>query len=302
MTTLMDEDLLSTARNLKGRVVLITGGGNGVGREASILFAKYGARVVIGDVDVKGGNWARQECEKVGKLLGGGAIFKRCDVSSWEEQVALFTAAVETYWRIDCVVINAGMNTLLALHIILMSSRRYGFFTPMYRYTNPPAKPKLGILDVNLVGAIYTAGLAQHYLLQNEGPRGSIIFVGSMTSFNPVGKVEIYTASKHGLLAFHDSLHHVLAEQGIHSAIICPHVMNTGVLDVSSLLGVAGVPLTPVPRVAKTILHAASEQETRSDSGAIYVLPDAGPALRVACGELDNIHEVVKERVERMIV
>ncbi|KIM21564.1 hypothetical protein M408DRAFT_304274 [Serendipita vermifera MAFF 305830] len=288
MTTLTDEDLLSTARNLKGRVVFITGGGNGVGRVLSILFAKYGARVVIGDVDVKGGDWTRRECEKVGRLSGGSAIFKRCDVSSWEEQVELFTAAMEAYGRIDCAVINAGKDT------------PYGFFTPMYRYTSPPAKPKLGILDVNLVGAIYTARLAQHYLLQNYEPRGSIIFVGSMSIFNPVGKVEVYTASKHGLLAFHNSLHHVLAEQGIHSAIICPHVMNTGVLDVSSLLGVAGVPLTPVPRVAKTILHAAGER--RGNSGAAYVLPDAGPALRVARGEMQDIYEIVKERVERMIV
>lgn len=54
MSALTREDCYANASKLNGRVVLITGGGSGFGRETALKFTELGARVVLGDVDKKG--------------------------------------------------------------------------------------------------------------------------------------------------------------------------------------------------------------------------------------------------------
>jgi 3-oxoacyl-[acyl-carrier protein] reductase len=90
---------------LAGKVAIITGAGRGIGREAAVLFAREGAKVVLADVDPQG--------EKVVgeiKELGGEAIFVRSDVTNRESCVAMAAAAVSSFGRIDILVNNAGIT------------------------------------------------------------------------------------------------------------------------------------------------------------------------------------------------
>jgi 3-oxoacyl-[acyl-carrier protein] reductase len=90
---------------LAGKVAIITGAGRGIGREAAVLFAREGAKVVLADVDPQG--------EKVVgeiKELGGEAIFVRSDITNRESCVAMAAAAVSSFGRIDILVNNAGIT------------------------------------------------------------------------------------------------------------------------------------------------------------------------------------------------
>jgi len=90
---------------LAGKVAIITGAGRGIGREAALLFAREGAKVVVADVDPQG--------EKVaGEIQAGGgeAIFARGDVTSHESCVAMVDAAVAAFGRVDILVNNAGIT------------------------------------------------------------------------------------------------------------------------------------------------------------------------------------------------
>jgi len=90
---------------LAGKVAIITGAGRGIGREAAVLFAREGAKVVLADVDLQG--------EKVVgeiKELGGEAIFVRSDITNRESCVAMAAAAVSSFGRIDILVNNAGIT------------------------------------------------------------------------------------------------------------------------------------------------------------------------------------------------
>ena len=88
---------------LEGKVALISGGARGMGAEEALLFAKEGARVVIGDVLEEGRNIAAE-------IGGGQAIFVRLDVTKegdWQRAVSM---AEEVYKRLDILVNNAGVS------------------------------------------------------------------------------------------------------------------------------------------------------------------------------------------------
>ena len=88
---------------LEGKVALISGGARGMGAEEALLFAREGARVVIGDVLEEGRDIAAQ-------IGGGQAIFVQLDVtreSDWQRAVSM---AEEVYKRLDILVNNAGVS------------------------------------------------------------------------------------------------------------------------------------------------------------------------------------------------
>ena len=90
---------------LEGKVALISGGARGMGAEEALLFAKEGARVVIGDVLEEGRDIAAE-------IGGGQAIFVRLDVtreSDWQRAVSM---AEEVYKRLDILVNNAGVSAV----------------------------------------------------------------------------------------------------------------------------------------------------------------------------------------------
>ena len=90
---------------LEGKVALISGGARGMGAVEAVLFAREGAKVVIGDVLEEGRDVA-------GSIPGGAAVFTRLDVTSerdWQRAVSL---AEEIYGKLDILVNNAGVSAV----------------------------------------------------------------------------------------------------------------------------------------------------------------------------------------------
>jgi NAD(P)-dependent dehydrogenase (short-subunit alcohol dehydrogenase family) len=89
-----------------GKVVIVTGGGSGIGQAACHLYAREGARVVVSDIDEKGGN----ETVKAIQEMNGDAIFVRADVSKPDDCQAMVAAGLEKYGRLDIAFNNAGIG------------------------------------------------------------------------------------------------------------------------------------------------------------------------------------------------
>ena len=87
------------------KVVLVTGGSRGIGRATAVLFAKSGAKVVIGDVDPAG-----SETVETIKRDGGKAIFVQTDVIDEGNVKNLIATAVKTYGGLHCAFNNAGIG------------------------------------------------------------------------------------------------------------------------------------------------------------------------------------------------
>ena len=90
--------------DLSGQVALVTGGSSGIGKATSLLFARCGAKVVIGDV-----NPAGVEIAETIKQERGEAIFIETDVSVAEQMKNLVTATVKTFGGLHCAFNNAGV-------------------------------------------------------------------------------------------------------------------------------------------------------------------------------------------------
>ena len=88
-----------------GKVALVTGGGSGIGRQACLVFAREGAKIVVSDVTVEGG----EETVSLIKQAGGEATFIKADVSQEAEVEALIAKTVETYGQLNCAHNNAGI-------------------------------------------------------------------------------------------------------------------------------------------------------------------------------------------------
>lgn len=88
----------------EGKVAVVTGGGNGIGRASSMSFAREGASVMVSDISEEAGQAVVEEI----RSAGGTAQFTLCDVTSEEQVEALIKGTVDTFGRLDCAHNNAG--------------------------------------------------------------------------------------------------------------------------------------------------------------------------------------------------
>src|SRR5256714_1311422 len=93
-----------------GKVALVTGGGNGIGRAACVGFARHGAKVVAVDAD----GAAAEATAGIGRQNGGEGLAVTADVTKSVEVKAYVKAAIDKYGRIDCFFNNAGIEGKVA--------------------------------------------------------------------------------------------------------------------------------------------------------------------------------------------
>lgn len=100
-------------RDLEGKSIIVTGGGSGIGRAAALACAVAGARVVVADIDVAGG----EKTVAAIRAEGGDAIFVTTNVADEEQVEALLAATLSKYGRLDGAFNNAGLSqTNVPLH------------------------------------------------------------------------------------------------------------------------------------------------------------------------------------------
>lgn len=283
MTTVLDEHLYDNADRAKGAVVLITGGGRGIGRLTAIEFAKRGARIVIGDVNVQTGEQTISEISEA----GGQAIFQKCDVTIWDDQVSLFERAISEYGEVDIVVANAGIGET-------------GEFGTVKLVDGRPVKPTFKTMEVNLMAVLQTTHLALHYIsLKQEStlPR-TVVLIGSMASFQGIPRGPYYSGSKHAVLGVFRAITPFFKDKGIRTAIVCPWFADTEIVQTSVKVILAGIPLVPVSRATGAIVGAACDPDPETDA-SVWTLPDGGPVFRLP---RDGLHHGVYKMLNNRIM
>ncbi|CAA7261793.1 unnamed protein product [Cyclocybe aegerita] len=292
MSRIPDDKLAEYSHRVKGKVLVITGAGAGIGRQTALLFASYGAKVVIGDLNPDAALTVVDEIEKAGGFrLSPFATHRtaaciKCNVVKFEEQVDMFEFAIKKYGSVDIVVPNAGITETAK------------FMTPVLE-NGRPKQPKTTTLDVNLTGVLWTAHLAVHYLFVNKQPTDdlkSLIFIGSVASWQAIPLGELYTASKHAVLGLMRSLHPTLGARGVRVGCIHPFFVETNIVPFVVKVALAGIPFVPIERVAGAIFNAATDPDPKT-SGSAYLLLDDGHAFRVPKEQFKmGVYQMIDER------
>jgi NAD(P)-dependent dehydrogenase (short-subunit alcohol dehydrogenase family) len=164
------------AHPMHGRVVLITGGAQGIGRGIAQAVLGAGGSVMLGDLDKEAGAACLQEWQ-----VGDRAAFRQLDVSRENSVQRWVNAALARFGRIDGLVNNAGIADPLRepLHTLPLEQ--------WYRYIN-----------TNLTGAFLCSKHAMPALVKAQG---AIVHIASTRALQSEANTEAYAASKGGLVA-----------------------------------------------------------------------------------------------------
>lgn len=211
MPAVSTQECYAHADRLRNRVILITGAGSGFGRATALKFTELGAKVVLGDVDTKG---LAETVKQVTSQSGSSSVVSaRCDVTSWDDQVALFEAGAKAFGNIDIVLPNAGVS-----EIGRFDPRLDGDATKL-------TKPNLKTIEIDLIGVLYTTRIALWYFINDkrkEPGLRSIAFTGSMSTFYGSDGVG-YGVSKAGVLGIMKGIVAACDDLKVRVATICPY-------------------------------------------------------------------------------
>jgi len=194
-------------KTLKDKVAIVTGGGSGIGRATSELFAKEGAKVVVSDIDEKKGNDVVAAITKA----GGEAIFVKADTSSATDNENLVKKAVEKFGGLHIAVNNAGIGGPLGL-------------TGDY-----PIDGWKKVIDINLSGVFYGMRYQIPAMLKSGG--GSIVNLASILGNTGTKQSPAYVAAKHGVVGLTKAAALEYASQGVRVNSIGPGYIKTPLLD-----------------------------------------------------------------------
>jgi 3-oxoacyl-[acyl-carrier protein] reductase len=192
---------------LAGKVALVTGGAQGIGRAIAFLLARNGADMAVSDINLEKAQDTVKEIEEAGRR----AMAIRVDVANSEEVERMVQTILERFGHIDILVNNAGIARDRL--ILRMTEEDWD-----------------AVLNVNLKGTFNcTKAVVKHMSRQRSGKIVSIAsVVGEMGNAGQAN----YSASKAGVIGFTKTIAREFAQRGINANAIAPGYIETSMTDV----------------------------------------------------------------------
>src|SRR5215831_5112376 len=269
---------------LKDRVALVTGGGSGLGRAISLLFAEEGAHVVVNELLLEN---AKQTVVEMKGPGGGRAI--QADVADSVQVKAMFATIEREIGTLDILVNNAGIAFTpeddrkeigrKAEAVIMEMVTGQGVQTHMDITQNLSDESWRRMLAVHLDGTFFCTREALR--LMSERNSGKIVNLSSVAALMGLESAPHYSAAKGGILAFTRAVAREVASRGIRVNAICPGYIDTPMTASMSDLGrKLAVGRTPMGRTGEAREIAATALFLACDESSFitgqYLSPNGG--------------------------
>jgi 3-oxoacyl-[acyl-carrier protein] reductase len=186
---------------LDGKVAIVTGSGQGIGRSIAMVLAKEGAKVVTNNrkPGTQGGDAATVAAEI--KAAGGIAIPVFGSVSDYKDSQKLIQTTVDNFGRVDILVNNAAI----------------GLGGPLINNTEKQIRD---IVDVNITGCIFCCQHVIPYMARQK--YGKIVNISSGAGLQGDAMITVYSATKYAVIGFTEALAAELAYYNINVNAVCP--------------------------------------------------------------------------------
>jgi 3-oxoacyl-[acyl-carrier protein] reductase len=231
-------------KQLAGKVAIVTGGASGFGEAIVRLYIAEGAKVMLADLNTKGG-------KAIAKELGDKCAFAKCDVSQATDVHAMVKACVKALGAPDIVVNNAG-TTHLNRPMLEIDEATFDL-----------------VYAVNVKSIFHMAHAVVPLMRQKKS--GVILNIGSTAGIRPRPGLTWYNGSKGAVNLLSKSMAVELGPDGIRVNAICPVIGETALLE-----KFMGVPDTPENRAKFIATIPLGRMSKPSDiaSAALYLASD----------------------------
>jgi len=189
---------------LSGKVAIITGAADGIGRATAKLFAKEGARVAVADINEEKLREVASEIENDNGIV----CYRKTDVSHEEEVKALVKLALDTYSQVDILCNNAGTG---------------GDGASIDQQSGETWQRVYG---VNVLGAVYAVKYVSTHMMERK--QGSIVNTASVAGIRSGAGGNAYSASKAALINFTMTSACDLGGYNVRVNAVCPGLIETG--------------------------------------------------------------------------
>ncbi len=221
---------------LQGKVVLVTGGGAGMGRELVLELVRRGARVAAVDINAKA-------LEETLSLVPGGAETRAVEpyvlnIADRQAVEALPSKLIERFGAVDGIINCAGI------------------IQPFVRLNVLDYAAIERVFDVNWRGTLYMTKTFLPMLL--ERPEAHIVNVSSMGGFLPVPGQTVYGASKAAVKLFTEGLHSELADTRVRVTAVFPGAIRTNIAG-NSGVSMGSAPSPEEEKKRERMTHPADE-------------------------------------------
>ncbi|NXI29254.1 PGDH dehydrogenase, partial [Sterrhoptilus dennistouni] len=191
--------------HVNGKVALVTGGAQGIGRAFVQALLDKGAKVALLDRNSEAGQKSKAALDE--QFEPQRTLFIQCDVTEPEQLKGAFKKVIEHFGRLDILVNNAGVNN---------------------------EKNWESTIQTNLTSVISGTYLGLEYMRKgNGGDGGVIINISSLAGLMPAAFQPVYCATKHGVIGFTRSIALAadMENYGVRLNTICPGFVNTPILQ-----------------------------------------------------------------------
>lgn len=191
---------------LRGKVAIVTGGSQGIGRGICFRFVQEGIRTVIADLNAETGERVAAEI----RSGGGEGKFVRCDVTSASDVKRLTEATLESFGAVDILANCAGIALVKP-----------------FRELSEAEWDR--VVDVNLKGTYLCCNSVLPHMVERRS--GKIINISSIAALYPTAQQTPYCAAKAGVIALTRSLAYEYASSNINVNVICPGIVRTPIWE-----------------------------------------------------------------------